>query len=589
MTDTCLDAACVGCHKDSKNLWLREVPEQLPLAGSLNIRILKVPNLSFRESCLGSSHYLVFQLGDQRIRTNTFDSVKNIRNEVFHLELDGKSHFLKISAHTWTWVPCMPNLLNGNMEIPIHKALEDQGIETQLYYKHRFHKLLAGSLRMQMWIDNETDANNTELIQGKLREHPQHPLEAWHRGAYDAIFQGWLAGRVRWTNDFWFDMMIHSLNDHLLLGIFFAHHWSPLTHRSRFLVYIVSMIMNVFVLGIGYRFIETCSTPTCNTNDILHCLIFNPEDNNFFECNSNYNGTLWCNSDVQDQCATITTNQEYETIALGAFTAFFITKFLIFFGECRCAKWSCIEKAGCRRGLEESGRFMMMVGVLISLLLLAMGLVFTVNSQKNTGTPTAEQWFWNYIVQLFQASLYDFVFGIFVYFGKLCISTYEPLKFYEDDEYFELNPKLGHIEIKSSGKSPSTRKDVTKPAEDQQIGDSDVKDIELAEKKKNPTPPPPIDFTQSRLNNMINRLGGDELDNVAAKPEIKKFKTDSKETKKMRVKVPANAKAGGLLKVKTPEKLSILVRLPMNVVPGETEMVIDYAVHQKSSTTERKE
>jgi len=168
---------------------------------------------------------------------------------------------------------------------------------------------------------------------------------------------------------------------------------------------------------------------------------------------------------------------------------------------------------------------MMLIGVLISLLLLAMGLVFTINSETETGTPTAGQWFWNYVVQLTQSSLYDLGFGIMVYLAKLCVSTYEPLHFYEDDEYFKLNPKLGHIEIKSSGKSPSEKSNLKKNVEpknpDSQIGEKDerdIKDIELAEKKQ-PTPPPLIS-KPSRLNNMINKLVGDDVENVAAKPEI---------------------------------------------------------------------
>merc|ERR1712146_234675 len=127
-----------------------------------------------------------------------------------------------------------------------------------------------------------------------------------------------------------------------------------------------------------------------------------------------------------------------------------------------------------------------------------------------------------------------------------------------DDEYFSLNPKLGHIEIKSPGKKKASGKShVTEDTGDKepapQIGEKDEKDrdgdLELAEKKSDEPTPPPLETKPSRLNNMINKLVGDNLDNVAAKPEIKKFKADSVETKKLRVKVPANAKPGGLLKV----------------------------------------
>jgi len=621
MTDTCFDAHCVALHDGEPGLWYRDIPENMPIAGRLNIRILRVPDLSDRESCFGWKHYIMFQLGNQRLKSPIFDNVRAIRDEVMQLDMDGRSHFVKLSAHTHTWLCCFANLLNGSIEIPIHSVLEDQGIETQMYYKHRFHRLLDGSLRMLMWIDQEREPDDTAKINGRFKEHAQHPLQAWHRGAYDAVLREWLRNRVVWTGDFCWDLGIFIANEHMLLGIWFAHHWNPLTHRARLLVYLVSMIMAVFVLSITYAFVEQCLPPDCDTNvNNPNCLPADPHDSTYIECQGP-DQTYWCNENVQStQCKRVSPIENYGYIALGAFVSHAITKFLIFFAECRCAKWirRDSERAKCRRCLEESGRFMMLVGVLLSILLLALGIFFTIVSSKASGNPDAEDWFKAYFLQLIQQSFYDlgFCFCFFLLYNGC--QTWEQLEFMEDDEYFRQNPHLEHIEIKKSPKKPKRKQELSpfvkgkpkahKSSGVQTLGEYEMKDLEnqnnlrdsvspgpLSPDPTSPDPrspqalqpkqPPPTIQKAPSLVNKLNNFVGDDVDNKAARPEVKKFKladvTETKEMKKMKVRIPANARPGGLLKVKTPEGISVLIRLPTNIVPGESEMVVDYAIHKK--------
>eukprot|EP00954_Amorphochlora_amoebiformis_P030552 1394852-Amorphochlora_amoeboformis.AAC.1 len=87
----------------------------------------------------------------------------------------------------------------------------------------------------------------------------------------------------------------------------------------------------------------------------------------------------------------------------------------------------------------------------------------------------------------------------------------------------------------------------------------------------------------------MGHITGDQVENIAKKPMIKKLdlkedgedKKSSPRVKKLKVSVPSNARPGGLLKVNTPEGLSLLIRLPENVQPGISEILVDYQVHRK--------
>uniref|UniRef100_A0A7S4DXQ9 Uncharacterized protein n=1 Tax=Lotharella globosa TaxID=91324 RepID=A0A7S4DXQ9_9EUKA len=597
MTDTCCDALCVQCDENAEGVWYRDVPDNFPLFGTLNIKIHKTPDLDDRESCIGWHHYLVFHLGNQTIRTPLFNDIVEVRDKVYTMELDGKSHFLKISAHTWTWVPCLANLINGSMELPIHGMLENQGCETQMYYKHRFHKLLDGSLKFEVWLDGDIDGKESVPKGTQLKENPQHPLAAWHRGAYDAIFSAWLQGKVIWVNSFFMDQWIYICNNHLFLGIFLAHHWNPLTHRSRVVVYTVSVMMNVFALGVFF-WSQRCLVPDCNQNawDQGFCVPSEPSDSSFNKCNApDGSGEYWCQD--TDTCKRLSSTEQYQNIALAAFVAFIITKVLIFFAECRCAKWipRTSERASWRKCLEEGGQCMMIVFITFSLVLVIIGVVLTVRSYNTHGFPDAQMWWTNFILQLFQSSIYDFAFCIFYFLPAYLCGTYEKLDIMEDDEYFYKHPELDGKEKRTQlsptntnkHKSPIFNQIDSKPAE-RKVATGE-KDVELGQKsptnKAEPQPPRTLQRKKSsRMANQINKLTGEDTEETAPRPKINKFsleRTVKTELKKLKVKVPAVAKVGGLLKVRTPEGLKILVRIPEGVVPGVSEMMIDYAVHKR--------
>mmetsp|Transcript_20831 Transcript_20831/g.37112 ORF Transcript_20831/g.37112 Transcript_20831/m.37112 type:complete len:600 (+) Transcript_20831:122-1921(+) len=599
MTDTSCDDCCLKCY-DSDNLpglWLRRVPENIPIRGKLHLRVLKTPDMSERESAIGWKHYVHFKLGRQEAYTRNFETAKKIREDVITFDLDGRSHYLKIAAYTSTWLPCLPDLLNGTMEINVQEALEEQGVETQLYYKHRFHKLLPGTLRMEVWVKGEANEEKADYtVRGKLRENPQHPLEAWHRGAYDAIFDAWLTGRVDWVDNFFYDMGIYICNQHLLLGCFYAHHWNPLTHRARGVVFFVSLIMNVFALGLTY-YAQRCQTPDCQTSDYTRDCLTSDADG-YVKCNGG-GTTYYCSDSVQTRsCKEISLEEEYGYLAVGALIAYLITRLLIFFGECKCAKYISrdSENAWFRKCLEDGGRFFIFIGVLVSVGLVVIGVLITLDHYNQTGQPDGWMWTYTFLLQVASAQIYDIIFCILFFVVFNCMSTYEPLVFMEDDDFFKMHPELEGIDYLSpaskrnkgktigdsqtAGHSPKhsyigKNRDVEKAIEMDQKNPLGAKERRQNQKKQVSQP-----AIQRSLANML----GDEQDSTAARPKKISFQKEEKKTtsqmKKMRVKIPANAKPGGLLKVTTPEKLSILIRVPKDVVPGQSEMIVDYVVRK---------
>jgi hypothetical protein len=135
-----------SCQCGPPDLWRRKIQENELMRGTLKIRIAEIPDLTERETCFGKMHYVKMQICGRTVKTENFYDVDEIKGKVYEIDIDGTDHYMKMSAHTRTYL--LPDYLNGNLEIPLHELLMGQGIESKMFYKHRFHHILDGNIKL---------------------------------------------------------------------------------------------------------------------------------------------------------------------------------------------------------------------------------------------------------------------------------------------------------------------------------------------------------------------------------------------------------------------------------------------------------
>jgi len=561
----------MSCAGSDAVLWERDIEDNIRLKGTLRIAVLSTPDLRGREGALMQQHFVKFQCCRQTAQTPYFHRFQDLsrRERVVELKVDGTDHFLKVSVHTGNeYNPLLPTLLNGNMEIPLHTVVEARMIETQMYYKHRFHRLLDKSLKIfcEFVPDHGAD-DDDEPADGKLKDSPQHPLEAWHRGAYDDVLDGWLHGRVKWVDSYFWDLWIFIANEHLFFGMFFAHFWNPLTIRSRIFVWFAVCMTNVFTLGV--EFWTSCRIPECDTG--AGCVSANPPNDDYNECT--YEGsTYYCK---QDECASNSIVEGYGLSLAFAAVAFFLTKFIIWSAACSCAKH--MQHDWKRTTLETCGKASAGIFGFAAFLSMIIGIVLAATAYDRTNRPDGGEWFLSYLLQILQTIVVDLIFCFLQFNVYNCCSDFEELAIVEDEQYFREHELHGieiHASKKAEKKTPHPLAEEKKAAGDAKAGDEQQ---QQKKKKKHRH-----HRHENALQRSLHRMADDPIQNRAAKPTINTdHKTDDVEIKKMRVKVPARCRPGGLLKVHTPEGPAILVRLPENVEPGVTELTIPYKIHKQ--------